>query len=158
MSTRPVIHGISDWWCDPMPEDMARRVLGSAHFDWTVGQGAPSCAARAAGAWQANLQEYFGAYKAAERVAVRGAAPADEDNSQAYCEGWNAYGDGSVNHYPFGSREFCEFGQGLADAKDEAADRYEAAVAVSTPLRRSRGGSVIGADVDRRAGGANQAD
>lgn len=59
----------ADYWRDPMPEAMARRVLGSGHFDWVVEQGAAHCASRAAGAWQANSQESYGAYQTAKRVA-----------------------------------------------------------------------------------------
>lgn len=62
------------YWHDEMSEEIARRVLSSSHFDWSVQQGAQFCAGRAAGAWQANLQESYGAYKAAERVAEKRAA------------------------------------------------------------------------------------
>jgi hypothetical protein len=58
------------YWHDEMSEEVARSVLGSKHFDWSVQQGAGFCACRAAGAWQANTPESFGAYKAAERIAA----------------------------------------------------------------------------------------
>ncbi|TDV06035.1 hypothetical protein [Paraburkholderia caballeronis] len=60
-----------NYWHDEMGEDVARRVLGDAHFEWVIEKGVPSCGARAVGAWQANLPESYGAYKAAERVAQR---------------------------------------------------------------------------------------
>jgi len=53
-----------------MPEETARRVLGTEHFDYVVERGAAYCSSRAAGSWYANLQESFGAYKAAERIAM----------------------------------------------------------------------------------------
>lgn len=56
------------YWHEPMSEETARRVLGS-HFDYAVDKGESFCACRAAGAWQANTPESFGAYKTAERVA-----------------------------------------------------------------------------------------
>ncbi|GMG89638.1 hypothetical protein Cmtc_08580 [Cupriavidus sp. TKC] len=58
-----------DYWHDLMPEEVARRVLGSGHFDFAVAQGPAFCATRAAGAWQANLPESFGAYHAAKKIA-----------------------------------------------------------------------------------------
>jgi hypothetical protein len=58
------------YWHQQMSEDMARRVLGSDHFDWSVAQGAGFCAGRAMGSWQANAQESYGAYRTAERVAT----------------------------------------------------------------------------------------
>lgn len=57
------------YWHDEMSEEIARRVLGS-HFSYAVAQGIAFCESRAAGAWQANLQESFGAYKTAARVAA----------------------------------------------------------------------------------------
>lgn len=57
------------YWHEPMTEETARRVLGTAHFDYAVTQGPAFCAGRAAGSWNANLPESFGAYKAAERIA-----------------------------------------------------------------------------------------
>lgn len=59
-----------DYWRDEMSEEIARRVLGT-HFHFAIVQGIGFCASRAAGAWQANLPESFGAYKTAERVAAR---------------------------------------------------------------------------------------
>ncbi|MEX3556323.1 MAG: hypothetical protein VB131_07155 [Burkholderia gladioli] len=56
-----------------MSEEIARRVLGT-HFHFAIVQGISFCASRAAGAWQANLPESFGAYKTAERVAARAKA------------------------------------------------------------------------------------
>ena len=60
---------ISYWHAD-MDEATARRVLGTRHFTWAVAQGSAFCASRAGFAWQANAQESFGAYKAAERLAA----------------------------------------------------------------------------------------
>lgn len=57
------------YWHEPMSEEIARRVLGSSHFDWIVAKGAAQCAVRANGAWQANLPESYGAYRTAERIA-----------------------------------------------------------------------------------------
>ena len=59
-----------DYWRDEMSEEVARRVLGT-HFHYAIAQGVGFCASRAAGAWQANLPESFGAYKTAERIASR---------------------------------------------------------------------------------------
>lgn len=64
-SSKPI-----SYWHDPMSEEMARRVLGSSHFDWIVEQGEKVCASQAAGSWQANLPESYGAYRTAERIAV----------------------------------------------------------------------------------------
>lgn len=60
----------TNYWHDEMSEQVARRVLGSSHFDWSVQQGMGFCAGRAAGAWQANTPESFGAYRTAERIAA----------------------------------------------------------------------------------------
>ncbi|OXI61683.1 hypothetical protein CFB81_34885 [Burkholderia sp. AU28863] len=57
-----------DYWRDEMSEAIARRVLGT-HFHYAIVQGVGFCASHAAGAWQANLAESFGAYKTAERIA-----------------------------------------------------------------------------------------
>ena len=57
------------YWHHEMSEAIARSVLGSSHFDWSVQQGAAFCASRAMGSWQANLQESYGAYRTAERAA-----------------------------------------------------------------------------------------
>jgi len=54
-----------------MSEEIARRVLGS-HFDYAIEQGVVFCESRATSAWQANLQESFGAFKTAARVAAAG--------------------------------------------------------------------------------------
>ncbi|WP_186061021.1 hypothetical protein [Burkholderia gladioli] len=70
MATITEISKPISYWRDPMSEEMARRVLGSSHFDWIVEQGEKACASRAAGSWQANLPESYGAYRTAERVAA----------------------------------------------------------------------------------------
>ncbi|MBN3776995.1 hypothetical protein G3O06_05350 [Burkholderia sp. Ac-20345] len=59
------------YWHEEMSEEIARRVLGS-HFDYAVAQGVAFCEGRATGAWQCNLQESFGAFKTAARVAAAG--------------------------------------------------------------------------------------
>ncbi|MCE0464869.1 hypothetical protein [Pseudomonas uvaldensis] len=59
-----------DYWRDPMPEEMAQRVLGAEQFDFAVKQGSGYCSCHASGAWQSNDAERFGAYKAAERTAI----------------------------------------------------------------------------------------
>lgn len=59
------------YWHEEMSEEIARRVLGS-HFDYAVARGVAFCECRANGAWQANLQESFGAFKTAARVAAAG--------------------------------------------------------------------------------------
>lgn len=61
-----------NYWHDVMDEETARRVLGYRHFDYCVKQGAAFCAMRAGGSWQANLQESYGAYKCAQKVAEKG--------------------------------------------------------------------------------------
>lgn len=60
---------MSDFWRDPMPEDMARRVLGNEHFDWIIARGAARCSMRAMDCWHGNQQEGYGAYRTAERIA-----------------------------------------------------------------------------------------
>lgn len=59
----------ANYWHDEMSEATARNVLGSSHFEWSIEQGASFCAGRAMGSWQANLQESYGAYRTAERLA-----------------------------------------------------------------------------------------
>lgn len=58
----------ADNWADPMPEETARRVVGSKHFDWCMAQGAGFCAVYASAAWAANEPEKYAAYKCAERL------------------------------------------------------------------------------------------
>jgi len=52
-----------------MPRETAREVLGVAHYDYAVDRGPGYCASRAAGSWDANDKDAFGAYKAAQREA-----------------------------------------------------------------------------------------
>lgn len=59
----------TNYWHDEMSVEIARSVLGARHFDYSVQQGAAFCSSRAGFAWQANNQEHYGAYKAAERAA-----------------------------------------------------------------------------------------
>lgn len=58
------------YWHKNMSEEVARRVLGSRHFDYAVSRGAAYCHSQAGGAWMANEPELFGAYRAAELAAV----------------------------------------------------------------------------------------
>lgn len=62
---------ITDYWREPMDEAMARRVLSTEHFDYAVAQGEKFCSTAAVGAWMANSQEKYGAYRTAEREAQR---------------------------------------------------------------------------------------
>ncbi len=57
------------YWHNPMNVETARRVLGSAHFDYAVEQGAGFCESRANGAWMANTPESYAAYICAANVA-----------------------------------------------------------------------------------------
>ena len=59
----------SNYWHEEMSEAVARDILGSSHFDWSVQQGPAFCRGRAMGQWQANQPEGYGAYLTAERVA-----------------------------------------------------------------------------------------
>lgn len=61
----------TDYWREPMDEAMARRVLSAEHFDYAVAQGEKFCSTAAVGAWMANSQEKYGAYRTAEREAQR---------------------------------------------------------------------------------------
>lgn len=62
---------MASYWQEPMCETTARRVLGDAHFDYAVRQGAGYCASRRRGAWDANQPESFAAYDCAGRVAAK---------------------------------------------------------------------------------------
>ena len=62
-----------NYWHEDMSEEVARRVLGSAHFDYAVARGPAFCIAAYGGAWQANDPEHYGAYRTAERAALAAA-------------------------------------------------------------------------------------
>ncbi|VFR81284.1 hypothetical protein ISE1_2733 [plant metagenome] len=59
-----------DYWREPMDETTARSILSPAHATWCLTQGSAYCAGRAQGAWQANLVDQYGAYRALERLAI----------------------------------------------------------------------------------------
>jgi hypothetical protein len=65
------MHPRPNYWHDEMSEEVARRVLGSRHFDYAVLQGEAFCIAAHGGAWQANDPEHYGAYRCAARAAAR---------------------------------------------------------------------------------------
>ncbi|EOZ0474831.1 TPA: hypothetical protein ACVMZV_002302 [Pseudomonas aeruginosa] len=67
-STKMTTH--ADYWREPMPEEMAQRTMSEELFEFAVQQGSGYCSSRARGAWDANDAEAFGAFKAAERVAI----------------------------------------------------------------------------------------
>ncbi len=59
-----------NYWREPMNESTAHSVLSPAHAAWCLAQGPAYCASRAHGAWQANLMDEYGAYRALERQAI----------------------------------------------------------------------------------------
>lgn len=56
---------------------------------------------------------------------------ASEDESEAYCAGWNAHGDGSDfttgNPYPFLSNDYHDWQRGWTDSQEEQANTYNEA-------------------------------
>jgi len=58
-----------DYWRNPMPENLARKILSEGHYEVVVAKGSAYCAGRARGAWDANDEAAYGAYRSAEETA-----------------------------------------------------------------------------------------
>ena len=85
--------------------------------------------------WHDGVRSEQAAQKARASEAGE-AATNDENHSQAYCDGRNAYGDGlfASNHYPttdMSDEEKIDFAQGWQDASDDRHDSYLDAIAAA---------------------------